>query len=468
MWQIFQLIFRVSIFWLCINIVHILLTKYLGERYNFYLSRNGIFVKFSQIQWHTDRFNSAPNQEFVRRHSSKIAAWFSCGAYFGIIIMFSSIIILMYTLIASFTEGTEDSKILTPVVPGVNLPNNQILPYLLTLLISGVFHEFGHALAAAREGVSMYGSGLFLFLIYPAAFVDLNTAALKRCDAFQRLRIFCAGVWHNCIMMVAAYVLWSALPVLLFVVGYVKEHAVTITSVEHGSALMNQVFPGTKVYSINDCIVTDKVAWSQCLWQMYSDIPPGHCINQTLLSQLSSVVDCCEDEVISPKNMCFQSSEMGACLPARKVLNLFPCGTDTDCSIGGSCYKHHPNEGHLLQILHSSSNRKALFIGDPAHLYYSISVSDYSSKYFWNDLPNYTELFLIYVVSLSGALAIFNAVPAFYLDGQHMLNACMELMFDGCYFISREMVCFIIQIFSTTLVVANIINAFISVCVLYR
>ena len=470
MLQIFQLIIKVSIFWLTVNVIHILLTKYLGERYNFYLSRNGIFLKFAQIQWHTDRFNSVPSDSFVRSHSSKIAAWFTCGAYLGIIIMFSSVLILIYTFISSFVKETGDSKILTPVVPGVNLPNSQIIPYLLTLLISGIFHEFGHALAAAREGVSMYGSGLFLFLIYPAAFVDLNTQALKRCDAFQRLRIFCAGVWHNCILMVGAYVLWTALPFLLFFFGYVKEHAVTVTSVEPGSALMNQVLPGTKLYSINNCIVPDKVAWGECLWKMYGDMPPGNCVNQSNLPKLISLTDCCEDGFVSPRNICFDSSGGVACLPARQVLKLFPCETDIDCSKGYYCYKPHLKEGHLLQIIHSTSDTKALFIGDPAHLYYSISVSDYSSKYFWSEFPNCIELFLIYVVSLSGALAIFNAVPAFYLDGQHMLNACMELLFDCSKnrFISREMVCFIIQLFSTALIAVNVINAFISVCVMYR
>ena len=128
--QILQLVFRVSSFWFLVNLIHILLTKLLGEKYNFYLSRNGIFIKFVQLQWHTKRFNSTIMEGFVRRYSSKIALWFTCGAYFGIIAMFSSIIILMYTFVVSFVKDTEDSsKILTPVVPGVNLPNSQIIPY---------------------------------------------------------------------------------------------------------------------------------------------------------------------------------------------------------------------------------------------------------------------------------------------------------------------------------------------------
>ena len=33
-------------------------------------------------------------------------------------------------------------------VPGVNLPTSQLGYYLLTLLVCGIFHELGHAIAA--------------------------------------------------------------------------------------------------------------------------------------------------------------------------------------------------------------------------------------------------------------------------------------------------------------------------------
>lgn len=34
-----------------------------------------------------------------------------------------------------------------PEVPGVNLPSSDLLYYFVALLFSGIFHEFGHALA---------------------------------------------------------------------------------------------------------------------------------------------------------------------------------------------------------------------------------------------------------------------------------------------------------------------------------
>ena len=35
-------------------------------------------------------------------------------------------------------------------MPGVNLPTSQISYYLLTLLVCGILHEVGHAVAAVR------------------------------------------------------------------------------------------------------------------------------------------------------------------------------------------------------------------------------------------------------------------------------------------------------------------------------
>ena len=241
---------------------------------------------------------------------------------------------------------------------------------------------------------------------------------------------------------------------------------------EPGSALQTQVFPGTKIYSINDCVVVDKVSWGQCLWKQY-DISQtqGKCVDEFILSDIRSPVDCCKDGVISPKSICFNSTQGAQCLHARRLLDQLPCSTTSPCALG-TCYTVHPREGTLLQLIHSSSSDKALFIGDPAHLYYTLHVSDYSSRLFYVHLPNYIETLMIYIVSLSGALAIFNAVPAFYLDGQHMLNAFLEFLIDQCGVRVRigivENVSFIIQLFATGLIAVNVVNAFIQVCVMYQ
>jgi len=59
------------------------------------------------------------------------------------------------------------------------------------------------------------GFGVFLFILYPGAFVDISTDQLLSLSACQQLRIFCAGVWHNFVIVVIALIVLVCLPTIL-------------------------------------------------------------------------------------------------------------------------------------------------------------------------------------------------------------------------------------------------------------
>ena len=48
-------------------------------------------------------------------------------------------------------------------------------------------------LCVCREQVRVNGFGMFVFVVYPGAFVDLFTTHLTLVSPTQQLRIFCAG-----------------------------------------------------------------------------------------------------------------------------------------------------------------------------------------------------------------------------------------------------------------------------------
>lgn len=50
-------------------------------------------------------------------------------------------------------------------MPGVNLPMNQISYYLLTLLVCGILHELGHAIAAVRSVMGSWRETTVNFVI---------------------------------------------------------------------------------------------------------------------------------------------------------------------------------------------------------------------------------------------------------------------------------------------------------------
>ena len=76
----------------------------------------------------------------------------------------------------------------------------------------------------------MNGFGLFLFAIYPGAFVDLHTDHLTVISPLRQLRIFCAGVWHNFVLALVAFGIWWFLPYILLPL-YTTNRGAVVTNV---------------------------------------------------------------------------------------------------------------------------------------------------------------------------------------------------------------------------------------------
>lgn len=79
-----------------------------------------------------------------------------------------------------------------------------------------------------RQRVHVKGFGIFLLILYPGAFVDIATDQLLSLSAWQQLRIFCAGVWHNFVIAVVALVVLVCLPTML-TPFYVSGQTVLVT-----------------------------------------------------------------------------------------------------------------------------------------------------------------------------------------------------------------------------------------------
>lgn len=89
-------------------------------------------------------------------------------------------------------------------LPGVNLPFNELGYYTTTLAICSIVHELGHALAAAKEEVQLFGLGMFIFFIIPIAYVHISNEQLTMLPLRNQLRVTCAGVWHNIVLATVA------------------------------------------------------------------------------------------------------------------------------------------------------------------------------------------------------------------------------------------------------------------------
>lgn len=161
------------------------------------------------------------------------------------------------------------------------------------------------------------------------------------------------------------------------------------------------------------------------------------------------------------------------------ALNIFPpysgeacvssatCPTDTHCLAPSL-----KNTTRLVQINRgvrdSSTGRgggvgveqeDVLYLGPPAYLYHTVTVTSYVSKYSFlpASWPNTLEIYCDYMVKFSGALAVLNMVPVLYLDGYWIFGAVIDLFLVGrCDSVTRKVVHVVTTLVGSVLLFANI------------
>ncbi|KAH0624736.1 hypothetical protein JD844_032488 [Phrynosoma platyrhinos] len=433
---------------------------------------------------------------FILTQSLASCRWFNMGMVFGIAAMFGSVILLGKTLLQTLSQMLTESptgqndQMLQVVVPGVNLPISQLSYFFTAILISGVIHEVGHGVAAIREQVRFNGFGIFIFIVYPGAFVDLFTTHLQLISPVQQLRIFCAGVWHNFVLGVAGLVGLFLLPAILFPLYYTSAGAlvteITEDSPAHGP---RGLFVGDLVTRLQDCPVNSVEDWNSCLGKISLKPQAGYCIKTSVLQQLSypsrgfrrldGTIECCSNNSLT--DVCFsyinQNNHQYACLPARKAIEASQlCQTNADCQkdfVPSLCVTPSlENQTRFIRVKHPPQV-DMLFVGHPLHLQYTVSLSSFVPRHNFlsMDFPvvletfcKYPLIFVIvlekrqYLVSLSGALAVINAVPCFALDGQWILNSFLEATLSTLILEkqNRELVGFLILLAGSTLLAANV------------
>ncbi|XP_064797211.1 membrane-bound transcription factor site-2 protease [Oncorhynchus masou masou] len=467
------------------------LSESYGHCYEMWLGSKGLSLSPFHIRWQTSLFNRLFSR-CARINPHALYLWFTSGLVFGLVSMCGSVVLLIRTLQQTVHQMTSDhpqganQQTLQVVVPGINLPVSQLAYFFSALLVSGVIHELGHAVAAIREQVRVNGFGVFVFVVYPGAFVDLFTTHLNLISPAQQLRIFCAGVWHNFVLCVAALCFLFLLPVFLFPVYYTGAGAL-VTEVVQGSPADGPrgLSIGDMVTGLEDCDVRTVEDWNSCLTIHTHTPQTGYCVPTHTLQpswahgrvyrRLDTSIECCSNNSLT--DLCFSYTKLQekkyACLPARKMLSgSRVCRSNADClthtHLDTDPDTHSPsvcvtpsleNQTRLIRLTHPP-NTQMLFVGYPPHLQYAVSLTNFAPRFgFLNlDLPVVMETFCKYVVSLSGALAVVNSVPCFALDGQWMLSALLEatlvtVVTDRQH---RELIGFFLLLGGSALLAANV------------
>ncbi|KAI9025250.1 hypothetical protein CLU79DRAFT_744718 [Phycomyces nitens] len=356
-----------------------------------------------------------------------------------------------------------DDQVFLPMIPGVTLPMSHLGYYLFALLFCGLIHEAGHAIASYSEKVPIQSAGVFVYYLYPGAFVNVPDQPLQLLTPFRQLKIVCAGVWHNAILYLLTLLFLSGgLKACLLVCGWKTlegSGGVSVVDVRSLSPLATHLSTSSVIYRLDDYPLENNIIdWNDFLLFDQGRHRPtqGFCIEK-YTDNLG--LECCEinDDTPFGKSAnetlsCFQDFRSAldfkkpedlVCLPALDILasrDRKRCTTDDECetkcitpympSTGGQIVRIYARMPSWVNGPAEELDKVFLFEGELVDIWESVKVGILQPR-FWilpASLPHILELLLRYVSSFTLALALLNILPAFRLDGEFALGQILVLL----------------------------------------
>jgi Zn-dependent protease len=325
--------------------------------------------------------------------------FYRCGAMMGLITSFTSTAFILYTLsrsiftVSSLNDASYSSAaVLTPLVPGVNVPWPHMFYIFVGYAISTITHEFGHGLAMATVGVHIESVGWFIMCGLPGAYVSCDVNTIRSLKPHRALRVYFAGVWHNVLLVFAIFAslyVWQLTPVIpsLF---YESGDGMSIVSINNHPDTKEWrvagVSVGTRIISINDLPTSSLTEYENVLIAIMKNTK-----NRTLLRQDNTDRGGQEDQHF---NINVRFAQLA------KPLH----------------WKEGPES--LYHNVHVVSSRPGFFLSRPCSLMMRFCLG----------IPTGISLLLSYTASISGGLALINSLPVFWLDGDDALGTWLQLL----------------------------------------
>lgn len=376
-------------------------------------------------------------------------------------------------ILASYMSNRPDLS-LVMLIPGINVPVGDISFMIIALFICAVVHEFGHAIAAAADKIRTDVVGFNLFFMFPSAYVVLPTRDLNRSSFLGRLRIFCAGAWHNIVLCII---------VLCFMIffcssGYATSLIETNVEVMNGhdgvfveriddDSPLKDLLHGKSAYitAVGHCATPNQESWVKCLTEMMQK-HDGHCVPKQRLIESHQLFGeaCCTR--MHERQLCFDVKDerffklsssplpsfnpfQRTCMIAREVTKYTPCieRCDNEDDVCVAPMQQDEEDGavdefreHLIRIkLYRDNNNKngdnngeedtdVIYFGTIPSLYQQVETSHFRVIKPLDGIISLGTLARLeklcrYIFALSSALALLNLAPVYMLDGAKVYEA---------------------------------------------
>ncbi|KAF8695872.1 hypothetical protein HU200_036748 [Digitaria exilis] len=388
--------------------------------------------------------------------------------------------------------------------------------FIMSTILSIAFHEFGHAIAAASEGVEIEYVAIFVAVLFPGAFVALNYDQLQNLPLFSMLRIYCAGIWHNVMLCAVCVLMTLLLPVVLYPL-YVSGDGLMVTGIPQTSPLSEYLSAHDVILSVDGLKITRTDEWIKILNQgtttksssseflegsqryVATSSGKGYCVPDSWMDasknlwQIRNELPCPDELIAFEKDTCNGSAistektgrgsgskevEEKYCLIAKDVIKLRKCGNgwkrteddESSCACLEDEYCLVPvltpgfswievsyskpyslgclqKGGNLSSSSHAANNDLGqnpcdgsfVYVGNLLSAAHSVRVSPYRPRWafllFIADIPYILENGLSSLLHASGALAVVNCLPVYFLDGEAILETSLSY---GTWFSRRQ------------------------------
>ncbi|XP_068666046.1 membrane-bound transcription factor site-2 protease homolog [Aristolochia californica] len=446
--------------------------------------------------WYCDFKISVFNEPlffFGRRNTRFLRIWFTVGVGFSLTALVGATLILLQELAGALHIWNGASALrnlstrtlfgLSPQIPGLGVSIMDFGYWIFSTVISVAIHEFGHAIAAASEGVHIEYVAIFLAIIFPGALVAFNYEMLQSLPHTAELRVYCAGIWHNAMSCAVCGGTLFLLPLILYPF-YALIRSPMVVSVEPRSALSGYLSPGDLVLSLDGAPIHDRQEWMEkmLLMGMQDSSRKGYCVPNIWIAEGWNVQPLdqfsCPDELTAfAGGPCLNSSlfegdvfmesqiQNTHCLAAKEVakfqkcgngwptlatnISTCPCLKDESCLAPvqqpgvtwvevtySSSYSSHCAQfgGNLsdnsfdIEFGGTSCINSFIFVGNVLAEAYAVQLTSYQPRWafsFGVSLPNMLEKILLYTFHVSATLALLNSLPVYFLDGESILQVAL-------------------------------------------
>ncbi|KAG2336622.1 hypothetical protein BDR05DRAFT_942180 [Suillus weaverae] len=346
------------------------------------------------------------------------------------------------------TTYSSVTHVVNPIIPGLTVPLKHLPLILLSLCISQIVHECGHAITAAIHRIPMLAAGASITFMFPAAFVMLPSARVEELSLLDRLRVITSGCFHNLtlwlILLAAA---WSGIGQRILLVGYedVFARGLIVTHVEADSPLSMHLPVGSFLTALDDLPLNS----SRDAWSTYLLEPPpaaykqGWCVDA---SRLSDDHQCCMDtDNSASSSYCFVSFESKMeeyCTDPVAILSKMQnrCDSSISCLESESCIKPRGDLDILrITVNHEGADTEdehiVLWSGPRYEVWEQVQTTHLAPRFgiIPLGLPLVFTDFFQYLKLTNLSLYLLNSLPLPALDGSQLLIILLEMVFTGWF-----------------------------------